>query len=112
MHGLATRSWAGFGIPYKLHMNRVEAMERIRELEPELRKLGVRSISMFGSVARDSANSTSDLDLIAEFDLPHTFRQYFDTLLLLEESLPVHVDLAEPHTLHPKLKDRILAEAV
>jgi predicted nucleotidyltransferase len=93
-------------------MNRVEATERIRELEPELRQLGVRSISIFGSVGRDSATSTSDLDLIAEFDFPHTFRQYFDTLLLLEERLHVHVDLAEPHTLHPKLKERILAEAV
>ena len=93
-------------------MNRADAAAQIKELEPELRRLGVRSISIFGSVARNSAEPTSDLDLIAEFDLPHTFRQYFDTLLLLEERLKVHVDLAEPHTLHPKLRESILAEAV
>ena len=101
-----------YAISYNSYMTRIEATQRIKELEPELRELGVRSISLFGSVARDSANSTSDLDLIAEFDLPHTFRQYFDTLLLLEERLQIRVDLAEPHTLHPKLREKILAEAV
>jgi len=99
-------------IPFNHHMTRVEATEWIKAMEPELRQLGVRSISTFGSVARDSADKNSDLDLIAEFELPHTFRQYFDTFLLLEERLHVHVDLAEPHTLHPKLRDRILSEAI
>jgi predicted nucleotidyltransferase len=93
-------------------MNRIEVVAQIQRLEPELRLLGVRSISIFGSVARDEASSSSDLDLIAVFESPHTFRQYFDTLLLLEDRLQVKVDLAEPHTLHPKLRDRILAEAL
>jgi predicted nucleotidyltransferase len=92
-------------------MNRSELTERIHEIVPELRQLGVKSLSIFGSVARDEANSSSDLDLIAEFELPHTFRQYIDTLLLREDRLNVHVDLAEPHTLHPKIRDRVLAEA-
>jgi predicted nucleotidyltransferase len=93
-------------------MTRVEVVEQNQKLGPELRLLGVRSISMFGSVARGEANSSSDLDLIAEFEPPHTFREYFDTLLLLEDRLQVQVDLAEPHTLHPKLRERILAEAI
>ncbi|HLK16221.1 MAG TPA: hypothetical protein VKT78_15555 [Fimbriimonadaceae bacterium] len=31
-------------------MTRSEAVERLKALEPELRKLGVRSIALFGSV--------------------------------------------------------------
>jgi len=72
----------------------------------------VRSLSIFGSVARNEAKKSSDLDLIAEFEPPHTFRQYIDTLLLIEDRLHIHVDLAEPHTLHPKIRERVLAEAL
>ncbi|MDR3688286.1 MAG: nucleotidyltransferase family protein [Fimbriimonas sp.] len=92
-------------------MTRTEAMESLRALQPELRKLGVRSIALFGSVLRDEAGPQSDLDLVAEFDPPHTAKQYFDTLFLIEDSLGVGVDLAEPSTLHPSIRDRILQEA-
>ncbi len=93
-------------------MTRVEAETAIGRLTPQLRRLGVRSLSIFGSVARDQAQPSSDLDLLAEFALPHTAEQYFETLFLIEDSLGIHVDLAEPHTLHPAVRDRVLAEAV
>lgn len=92
-------------------MTRSEAVGALQGLEPELRKLGVRSISLFGSVLRNEAKPQSDLDLIVEFDPPHTAQQYFDTLFLIEDSLGVSVDLAEPGTLHPSIRDRILTEA-
>jgi len=79
---------------------------------PELRQLGVQGLSVFGSVARDEATETSDLDLIAEFVQPITFRRYFDVLFLIEDSLGVHVDLAEPQTLHPMIRQRVLDEAL
>ena len=87
-------------------------MEALERLTPELRRLGVRSLSIFGSVARNEAQSSSDLDLVAEFAPPHTADQYFQTLFLVEDALGVHVDLAEPHTLHPAIRERVLAEAV
>lgn len=92
-------------------MTRQRAEEEIGRLQPRLRSLGVRSVSIFGSVLRDEAHETSDLDLIAEFAPPHTADQYFQTLFLIEDALGVHVDLAEPHTLHPAIRDRVLAEA-
>ena len=93
-------------------MTQAEAREAIERLEPGLRRLGVRSISIFGSVMRDEANATSDLDLVAEFEPPHTADQYFQTLFLIEDALGVHVDLAEPHTLHPSIRQRVLADAL
>jgi predicted nucleotidyltransferase len=57
-------------------MTKAEAIEALLLLEPRLRELGVRSISLFGSVLRDEAPPPSDLDLIAEFERPHTAEQY------------------------------------
>jgi hypothetical protein len=39
---------------------------RVHELE--LRRAGVRRLSLFGSAARGEANATSDIDLAAELD--------------------------------------------
>jgi predicted nucleotidyltransferase len=36
--------------------------------EPELRRAGIRHLSLFGSVARGSSNTRSDVDLAADFD--------------------------------------------
>jgi predicted nucleotidyltransferase len=40
----------------------------LRAHEAELRKTGIRHLSLFGSVARGDAAADSDLDLAAEFD--------------------------------------------
>jgi len=93
-------------------MTRAEAIRGLTELKPALEDLGVRSVSIFGSVLRDEAKVTSDLDLVAEFAPPHTAKQYFDTLFLIEDTLGVHVDLAEPHTLHPNIREQVLREAL
>jgi uncharacterized protein len=50
----------------------VDSAERViatlRAHEAELRQAGLRSISVFGSVARDETETDSDVDLAAEFD--------------------------------------------
>jgi predicted nucleotidyltransferase len=40
----------------------------LRAHEAELRQAGLRSVSLFGSVARGLTESDSDIDLAAEFD--------------------------------------------
>src|SRR5690348_6334743 len=40
----------------------------LRVHETELRQAGLRSLSLFGSVARDETEMESDIDLAAEFD--------------------------------------------
>ena len=97
---------------YNPAMTRDEAREGIARLEPRLRGLGVRSLAIFGSVLRDEADEASDLDIVVEFEPPHTADQYFQTLFLIEDALGVPVDLAEPHTLHPSIRTRVLAEAM
>ncbi|MBI2939097.1 MAG: metallopeptidase family protein, partial [Chloroflexi bacterium] len=54
---------------------------------------GVKSLALFGSVARDEAGPESDVDVLVEFDGPPTFDQYIGLKLYLEDLLGAHVDL-------------------
>jgi predicted nucleotidyltransferase len=40
----------------------------LKASEPELRRLGVSSLSLFGSTARGEAGPSSDVDIAAQFD--------------------------------------------
>ena len=43
-------------------------IEMLRAHEKELRQAGLRSLSLFGSLARGETEMDSDIDLAAEFD--------------------------------------------
>ena len=45
-----------------------QVAERLAAHAEELRSLGVRSLDLFGSVARGDARPESDVDLLVEFD--------------------------------------------
>jgi hypothetical protein len=49
-------------------MDRRVILKRLRAHEAELRAMGVKRLSLFGSVARGEAGASSDVDLAAEFD--------------------------------------------
>ncbi len=80
-------------------MIRQAILSRLRDHETELRKLGVESLSLFGSVARDEENEASDIDVAVKLDpvrMPRGFA-YFGFLADLEERLKKalgrHVDV-------------------
>jgi uncharacterized protein len=77
-----------------------------------LQRYGVRTLSLFGSVARGEAEEDSDVDLVVEFFRPVGFFELVRLKRALEEILGRHVDLATPKSLKPQLRERILNEAV
>jgi hypothetical protein len=93
-------------------MRRAEALRVIAQHERELRELGVRSLSLFGSVARDQAATGSDIDLLVEFERPVGYFHLFEVQDRLENFLGCKVDLVTPGGLRPELRQGILAEAV
>ncbi len=94
-------------------MRREPAIAAIRAHLPELRqRFGVRDLKVFGSVARDEATGTSDVDVLVEFDGPTTFDGYFGVKERLEELLGTRVDLATPAMLKPRLKVEVEREGV
>lgn len=78
----------------------------------DLRAMGVRSVALFGSVAREQATESSDVDLLVELDGPATFDGFMDLKLRLEDWLGARVDLVTPKSLRSRLRERIEAEAI
>jgi uncharacterized protein len=90
--------------------------ERVRELlalhADELRALGVRSLELFGSSARNEAGPDSDVDLLVEFEGAVGYFHFFRVQQRLEQFPGRHVDLGTKASLKPRLRDAILREAV
>jgi uncharacterized protein len=72
----------------------------------------VRSLALFGSVARGQATAASDVDLLVEFARPIGLLHLTGTALFLAGLLDRKVDLVLRRALLPELTDRILAEAI
>jgi predicted nucleotidyltransferase len=75
-------------------LKREDVLRVLKDHRDEFRqRFGVRSLRLFGSVARDEASDHSDVDILVDFeDLP-TFRGYMDLRIFLEDLLGVEVDL-------------------
>lgn len=73
---------------------------------------GVRSLALFGSVARDEATQASDVDLLVDFDRPVGLFGLFALHDYLETILGCPVDLGTPDSLKPRLREKVLAERV
>jgi uncharacterized protein len=75
-------------------------------------RFGVRSLSLFGSAARDELKDSSDIDLLVEFEGPSTARAYFGTQFYLEDLLGRPVDLVTRRALRAALLPMIEREAI
>lgn len=78
-------------------MNAHEALSVLKANEETLRAQGVRSLSIFGSVARGQNQPDSDIDLAVELEAEMSLLDFVGVKLALEDILSVPVDLvAEP----------------
>ena len=93
-------------------MTRDDVLQTLREHRDEWRRLGVKSLGLFGSAARDEAGVASDVDVLVEFEGPATFDGYMAVKELLGHLLGRRVDLVTRKALKPRLKDRIEREAI
>ena len=82
---------------------RAEVIDRIREARPLLDRLGVASLALFGSAARDQLGSSSDIDILVRFADRPTFDAFMDVKLELETRLGRRVDLVTPGAVKPRL---------
>jgi len=83
--------------------SRAEVIERIRGTRPVLDRLGVASIALFGSAARDQFAPSSDIDILVQFSGRPTFDAFMDVKLELETRLGRRVDLVTPGAVKPRL---------
>ena len=94
-------------------MKRSDVLSILHEKRGELsEKYGVKSLALFGSVARDEARPDSDVDLLVEFDRPVGLFNFIGLQQFLETLLGCKVDLGTLRSLKPRLKDSVLQEAI
>ncbi|MDQ3399097.1 MAG: nucleotidyltransferase family protein [Deinococcota bacterium] len=93
-------------------MQRNEVLDILARHRPKLSAMGVASLALFGSVARNEAEGDSDVDLLVSFDRPVGFFHFLEVKDYLETVLKTRVDLVTEDALKKQLRERILAEAV
>ena len=94
-------------------MKRQEVIDTLARHIEQLHEMGVKSLSLFGSVARDDAREDSDIDLLVEFAHPVSLFGFARLQLYLQELFgEKKVDLVMRHALIEELRDIILKEAV
>ncbi|MDX2244250.1 MAG: nucleotidyltransferase family protein [Leptolyngbyaceae cyanobacterium bins.302] len=93
-------------------MQRDTVLSILKQHQATLKKLGVRSLAVFGSVARDEATSESDIDILVEFEPPVTFDRYMDVRFYLEDHLGGKVDLVSWKSLKSQIRDQVEQEAI
>jgi hypothetical protein len=93
-------------------MKRAQVLRILAGHREELAGMGVASLEIFGSVARDQAGRDSDVDLLVEFNRPIGLFEFVDVQERLEKILGAKVDLGMHGGLKPRMRERVLREAV
>ena len=94
-------------------MERKEAVDRLKQHEAELKRLGVEHLYLFGSTARGEAREESDVDLF--FDHPEGSLGLFALMDVKEAAARIlgrKTDIMTRRSLHPVLRERIEASAL
>jgi len=93
--------------------NLEEIKKIINEHKPILEeRFKVNSIGIFGSYVRKSQKEKSDIDVLVDFYETIDLFEFVELEDFLREILSIKVDVVMKETLKPRIKDRILKEAV
>jgi predicted nucleotidyltransferase len=93
-------------------LQKAEILNKLRGSKPELDKLGVVRIGLFGSVIREESNKDSDVDILIDFNSDlETYENYMNTCNLLEEMFYGYkLDIVTEKGLSPYIGPYILKE--
>ena len=94
-------------------MDRDRIIAALQHHAPDIRRLGVSGLFLFGSASRGQATAPSDVDLFFDFDDPRFSLVELVTLQQrLSEILRARADVTSRGSLHPRLRPAIESSAV
>lgn len=94
-------------------MRRDDVLKTLDEHRAEIEeRFGIRSLAIFGSVARDEAHEGSDPHVLVEFASAATFARYMALKLYLEDLFASRVDVVMPESPWPRLHPVVEREAI
>jgi predicted nucleotidyltransferase len=90
--------------------------ELLREKRGDILRIaarhGARNVRVFGSVARGDTRAGSDVDFLVEMDHGRTLLDVGGLLMDLRDLLGCDVDVVTVGGLKPRIRERVLEEAV
>ncbi|MFC1627610.1 nucleotidyltransferase family protein [Gemmatimonadota bacterium] len=89
-----------------------DVKERLASHGQKLKELGVRSLSVFGSLAKQRFRSDSDIDLLVEYEQQAGLFRHIELQQVLANLLEAEIDLVTARSLREEMKSVILQEAV
>ena len=93
--------------------SRQDILVSLKNLKREVaQEYSVKTIGVFGSVARDEQTVQSDIDLLVEFSKPVGFVTFMRLENFLSERLGKHVDLVTSDSLKPLIRQDVLSEVI
>lgn len=93
-------------------MERELVLQILRQNRAEINSYGVKSLALFGSVARGEARPDSDVDLLVEFDRPVGLFGLIALQQRLEKLLGCPVDLGTPDSLKKHIRPHVMEDCV
>ena len=93
-------------------MKRDEVLAIVAAHQQQFQAMGVKSLELFGSVARDEAGPNSDVDFLVEFDHPVGLFDFSKVRLYLEDVLGCSVDMGTQDALREDLRKPVLKDVI
>ena len=82
-------------LTHKAALTKATIVDALRQHRPDLLRLGVKTIGLFGSYAKDTFSDSSDLDFVVEFSTP-TYDNFTALEQFLERLFGRSVDILTP----------------
>jgi len=96
-----------------MRSTRQDILSSLKKLKGEVKQeYPVKTLGLFGSVARSEETDESDIDLLVEFSKPVGFVTFMRLENFLSERLGTRVDLVTADSLKPVIRQDILTEVI
>ncbi len=95
------------------NINRDEILNILRKLKKEIEtKYKVKEIGLFGSYINDKQKSTSDIDILVEFDDGASLLDLVGLSFFLEKIFGKKIDVISKNALKEEIRDYILETVI
>jgi uncharacterized protein len=93
-------------------MDRHEILKKLQADTGNFKQFDVATLKLFGSVVRDQAGASSDVDILVRFKSTPNYDRFMDLKFHLETLLGVEVDLVTESALRPEMRQAVEKDAL